>query len=85
MECSELLSRVWGDDPMELQAVSATLDQQLETAPPSDQAQVARTCALKACVLQKLGKKAEALRFWKRATDAAPDVAEFWRTNSLLA
>ena len=85
MECSELLARVWGDDPMELAAVSSTLDDQLEAAPAADQAQVARTCALKACVLTKLGKTAEALKFWGRAKEAAPDVAEFWRSNSLLA
>lgn len=85
MECTELLGRVWGDDPMELKAASETLDQRLEEAPPVDPAEVARTCALKACVLQKLGEKAEALKFWKRADEAAPEVAEFWRQNSLLA
>ncbi len=85
MECTELLGRVWGDDPMELKAANVTLDQRLEEAPSTDHAEVARTCALKACVLTKLGQKAEALKFWKRAEVAAPDVAEFWRQNSLLA
>jgi len=85
MECTELLGRVWGDDPMELKAASVTLDERLEAAPVADKAEVARTCALKACVLTKLGQKAEALKFWKKADEAAPDVAEFWRQNSLLA
>jgi hypothetical protein len=84
MECNELFNRVLTGERAELTEVSATLDTQLETAPETGP-QVARTCALKACVLSKLGQKAEALKFWKRAKDAAPDVAEFWKQNSLLA
>jgi hypothetical protein len=84
MECGQLLGRVIAGDPTELNQVSAQLDQQLEKSGESG-AEVARTCSLKACVLTKLGKKAEALKFWSRAKKAAPEVAEFWSTNSLLA
>jgi hypothetical protein len=85
MECGQLLGRVLGEpDPTELMDVNAQLDAAM-VGPVTDQAEVARTCALKACVLQKLGQKAEALKFWKKAKDAEPEVAEFWRTNSLLA
>lgn len=84
MECGQLLSRVIGEaEQSELQQVSATLDEQL--AASADQADVARKCALKACVLTKLGQGAEALKFWKKAKEAEPEVADFWKSNSLLA
>ena len=84
LECGHMLSKVIGEtDHDELHQVSSELDGQL--AATADGADTARKCALKACVLQKLGRKAEALKFWKKATEAEPEVAEFWRTNSLLA
>ena len=85
MECDELFNRALATDAKEeLNAVNATLDVQLSTAPETGP-QVARTCAVKAFVLGKLGLRTEALKFWKRARQAAPDVAEFWSTNNLLA
>jgi hypothetical protein len=85
MGCNELFTRVVAStENVQLKEVSATLDTQLAAAPATGP-EVARTCALKACVLSRLGQKAEALKFWKRAKAAAPDVAEFWSTNSLLA
>ena len=85
MECNEVFNRILSGAPREeLQVVSVTLDTPLQTAAETG-AEVARACALKACVLTRLGQKAEALKFWKRAKAAAPDVAEFWSTNSLLA
>lgn len=84
MECGQMLSRVLdADDHGELKQVSVELDVQIGAQ--TDQAEVARSCALKACVLQKLGQKAEALKFWKKAKEAAPEVADFWQSNSLLA
>ncbi|MBK7857090.1 MAG: hypothetical protein IPJ65_00440 [Archangiaceae bacterium] len=86
MECNEIFNRILGTEVPheELHSVSITLDVQLESASETG-AEVARACALKACVLTKLGQKTEALKFWKKAKAAAPDVAEFWSTNSLLA
>jgi hypothetical protein len=85
MGCNELFDRVVNStEKAELHEVSVTLDTQLETAPASGP-EVARACALKACVLTRLGQKTEALKFWKRAKAAAPEVADFWASNSLLA
>lgn len=85
MECDQMLSRVLGEESThELTVVSAELDVQI-VEEAGDQKEVARKCALKACVLSKLGQKAEALKFWKKAKEAAPEVADFWQSNSLLA
>lgn len=85
MECEEFLGKVISKDHAELTEVSVQLDVQLETIAADDTEQVARKCALKACVLQKLGKKAEALKFWGKAKEASPEIADFWKANSLLA
>lgn len=56
-------------------------------ANPSTPAQgddLARLCVMQACCFERLGKKADATKAWKRAAKANPKLTNFWKGHSLL-